>query len=62
MAAVAMLSVSCRNLPFETQILSYDGNKVSQTFVFDGDRLAGDGTEQWSVDVETKKVSAEAVD
>ena len=62
MAAVAMLSVSCRNLPFETQILSYDGNKVSQTFVFDGDRLAGDGAGQWSVDVDTKKVSAEAVD
>ncbi len=58
----SILAVSCKELPFETQILSYEGNKVDRTFVFDGSRLSEDGAGKWHVDVEKKKVSSEAVD
>lgn len=61
-AVLAMLTASCRDLPFEAQILSYDGNKVFRTFVFDGSGLAEDGAGQWEVDIEKKKVSSEATD
>ncbi len=62
MAALAMLIVSCKELPFETQILSYEGNKVDATYVFDGTALSEDGAGKWSVDVDRKKLSGEAVD
>ena len=61
-AFFSMLLFSCRQLPFETQILSYEGNKVNKTFVFVNDTLSGDGAGKWKVDVETKKVFKEAVD
>lgn len=62
MAALAMLAVSCKELPFETQTLSYEGNKVERTFVFDGAALSEDGAGKWSVAVDRKKMSVEAVD
>ena len=58
----ALLLIACQEIPFETQILSYEGNKVNKTFVFVNDTLSGDGAGKWKVDVETKKVSKEAVD
>ena len=36
MILLAILSVSCKVLPFEAQILSYDGNKVGRTSVPSG--------------------------
>lgn len=62
MAALAMLTVSCKELSFEPQILSYEGNKVDRTFVFDGATLSEEGAGKWSVDIDRKKVSGEAVD
>ena len=60
--ALAISAVSCGELPFEAQILSYDGNRVDRTFVFDGTALSDDGAGKWSVDIDRKKVSGEAVD
>ncbi len=62
MVALAMLASSCKNLPFEPQILSYEGNRVDRTFVFDGTALSEDGAGKWSVDIDRKKVSCDAVD
>ena len=59
---LALLSTGCRSLPFEPQILSYDGNKVAQNFVFDGGTLSADGAGQWNVKVEKNKVTNEATD
>jgi len=52
----------CREHPFEPQVLSYDGNKVAHTYVFDGSSLNADGAGSWSVDVDRKKVSGESDD
>lgn len=62
MVLLSMLSTSCKDLPFEPQILSYDGNKVDRTYVFDGAALSDDGAGKWSVDVDSKKISKETVD
>ena len=60
--ASVMVCSSCRSIPFETQILSYEGNKVDRTYVFDGAALSEDGAGRWNVDIEKKKISSEAVD
>ena len=60
--ASLMMLVACQDAPFETQILSYDGNKVDKTFVFDKGTLSEDGAGKWKVDVEKKQISKEAVD
>lgn len=62
MAVSAMLLASCRNLPFETQVLSYAGNKVDTTFTFDGSTLSAAGAGTWHVDVEKQRISKESVD
>lgn len=62
MWALALLPLSCRDLPFEAQILSYDGNKVSQTFVFDGGKISEEGAGSWNVDIDRTSVSGEATD
>lgn len=59
---VLAISGCSRNIPFEPQILSYDGNKVERTFAFDGGNLSSDGAGQWDVDVKESKVSDEATD
>lgn len=59
---VLAISGCSRDLPFEPQILSYDGNKVERTFAFDGGRLSSDGAGQWDVDVKESKASDEATD
>lgn len=51
-AAALMFLTGCRELPFEPQVLSYDGNKVEHTFVFDGSVLNADGAGIWSVDID----------
>ena len=63
--ALSVLALACSNhktLPFEAQILSYDGNKVSEAFVFEGGKLSADGAGQWDDAVEKNKVSGEATD
>lgn len=60
--SVLMSLTACRSIPFETQILSYEGNVASRTFVFDGDRLEAEGAGCWTVDVDSRKVSPEATD
>ncbi|MDO4949331.1 MAG: hypothetical protein Q4E55_04095 [Bacteroidales bacterium] len=62
LVATAILSGSCQNRPFECQILSYDGNKVAQTFVFNGGKLESDTMGKWNVTVNKNIVSAEATD
>ena len=59
---LALLLAGCQSLPFEPQILSYDGNKVSRTFVFEGGRLSAEDAGQWTLDVEKHKVTSEATD
>ena len=59
---LTILAASCEELPFETQILSYEGNKVDRTFVFDGAALSEEGAGKWSVDIDRNKISKEAVD
>lgn len=53
---------SCCNHPFECQVLSYDGNKVAETFLFDGNNLKEDKAGEWTVDVDKTRISDEAVD
>lgn len=38
-AVSAILAISCKELPFETRILSYDGNKVSKVHVASGETV-----------------------
>ena len=59
---LASLMISCQEIPFETQILSYEGNKVNKTFVFEKGVLSEDSAGRWTVDVDRKRVSREAVD
>ncbi len=62
-AAVAVVFlVGCQKLPFEPQVLSYDGNKVVHTYEFDGSSLNADSVGKWSVDIDKEKVSDEAED
>lgn len=61
-ALAALLQPACTSVPFEAQILSYEGNTVAQTFSFDGDRLAADGAGQWTVGIDSRKVNREATD
>lgn len=59
---LALLLAGCQSLPFEPQILSYDGNIVSRTYVFEGGRLSAEDAGQWTLDVEKHKVTSEATD
>lgn len=59
MWALALLPLSCMDLPFEAQILSYDGNKVSQTFVFDGGKISEEGAGSRNVDIDRTSVQNE---
>lgn len=59
---LALLLAGCQSLPFEPQILSYDGNKVLRTFVFEGGGLSAEDAGQWTLDVEKHKVTSEATD
>ena len=63
-SVVTALSLAgCRTIPFEAQILSYDGNKVAQTFVFgDGETLRADETADWKLDIDKTRVNADATD
>lgn len=63
LAALAALALSCgKELPFQPQILSYEGNKVDRTFLFDNGMLSDAEAGEWSVDVKQGKVSGQAVD
>lgn len=59
---LALLLAGCQSVPFEPQILTYDGNKVSQTFSFDGGNLSSGEAGRWDLEVEKTKVSNEATD
>ena len=60
--AALLLVAGCREVPFQTQILTYEGNKVAGTFPFEGGSLQSDEAGAWTVDVSKTKVDAIATD
>ncbi len=57
-----MMFQACMSAPFQTQILSYDGNRVSRTYAFDGCKLSEDGAGKWNVNIDRTRISSEATD
>ena len=59
--SATLLAISCsQSLPFKTEILEYDGNKVARTHVFSDGVLSDAG--KWKVDVQKSRISGEATD
>lgn len=54
---MVVLNSCCRDVPFAVKVCSYDGNKLANSFVFDGDRqLVTDEGTRWKVNIAQKKV------
>ena len=56
------LAFCSQRLPFEMEVLTYEGNKVAGEFVFEGKELSTDSAGTWRVKVDRKTRKKEATD
>ena len=62
MISMVLLASCSQQLPFEMEVLTYEGNKVAGKYVFEGSELRSDTVGTWRVKVDRKKQKDNATD